>query len=686
MRRTELSAAVLARKAVVYVRQSNSMQVVNNQESQRRQYELVEVARDQGFRDIEVIDDDLGRTASGAAQRPGFDRLVTMMYENKVGAVLCLDATRLARNGRDWEQLLEVCGFVGARIIDLKQAYDPTLPNDRLLLGLQGTFAAFELSQLHHRMSEAAQAKARRGELRLAVPPGFIWDREEGLDFDPDELLQSTIREVFERFRKLGSARQVLLSMKKDEFHFPGPSSRRKGAGFEWHPIRYYNVMSVLKNPFYAGAYAYGKTGPRTSQVDGRLRKSYGHPKPPEHWNVLIRDHHAGYIQWEEFERNQEQLAANNFGQTGRPKSGRGGRALLAGLLSCAQCGRRLHVSYGGRTCAPTYSCRSATREGRARCVSFGSVGVEAAVTGAVLRAVSPLAIEAALEAQRQTMEEHREGRRLMELELEQARYEASLAERRYAACDPDNRLIAARLEKIWEEAERRVADFEARLAQPPASCAEAVDFTALADDLEAAWSAPGTTMRARQRLLRSAIEDIIAGIDEAAREITLVIHWRGGRHSQLRIPKRESGAHTRTSDDALKVIASMTGPWSDAEIAATLNRMGIRTGQGNTWTARRIVTTRSRFRIGAERSETVNEDWLTMSQAAEKLGVANHTIRRLIDGGIVAAEQAVPQAPWRIRASDMEDPRVIEACRAQRTGRPCRDGDEKQLSMFSEG
>ena len=248
-------------------------------------------------------------------------------------------------------------------------------------------------------------------------------------------------------------------------------------------------------------------------------------------------------------------------GRLAGPSQGRGGRALLAGLLSCAQCGRRLHVSYGGRTSAPTYACRSATKEGRARCVSFGNVGVEAAVTGAVLRAVSPLAIEAALEAERQAMEEHREGRRLMELELEQARYEASLAERRYAACDPDNRLIAARLEKIWEEAEQRVADFEARVAQPLASCAEAVDFTALAEDLEAAWNAPGTTMRARQRLLRSAIEDIIAGIDEAAREITLVIHWHGGRHSHLRITKRESGAHTRTSDDALKVIASMTGP-----------------------------------------------------------------------------------------------------------------------------
>ncbi len=685
MKSADLSATLLARKAVVYVRQSSPMQVINNQESQRRQYELVEVAQGQGFRDIEVIDDDLGRTANGTVHRPGFDRLVAMMYENKVGAVLCLDATRLARNGRDWEHLLEVCGFIGARIIDLRQVYDPNLPNDRLLLGLQGTLAAFELSQLRHRMSEAARAKAQRGELRIRVPPGFMWDREGGLDFDPDERCQTTIREIFVRFRNLGSARQVLLSMKKDGFHFPGSSGSRKGAGFEWHPIRYHNVRSVLSNPFYAGAYAYGKTGPRTTTVDGRLRKTYGHHKPLEEWEVLIKDHHPGYIDWEEFERNREQMAANNFCKPGKPKSGRGGRALLAGLLSCARCGRRLRVSYGDPASAPIYACRSRAREGGQNCVSFVASGVEEAVVGEVLRALSPMAIEAAQQAERKTMEAQREGRRLMELELEQARYEASLAERRYAACDPDNRLIAARLEKIWEEAERRVADFELRLAQPPERGVEAVDFTALADDLEAAWNAPGTTMRTRQQLLRSVIEDIIADTDKAAREIVLVIHWRGGRHSQLRIGKRVGGTLRRTPEDALKVIASMTGPWSDTEIAATLNRMGLRTGLGNTWTARRVVHARSKYRIAIEHPETMKENWLTMSQAAEKLGVTNHVIRRVIGEGIVTARQAAPQAPWRIRASDLEDPKVIDACRP-RTDRPCRTSGQSQLSMFSDG
>ena len=280
-------------------------------------------------------------------------------------------------------------------------------------------------------------------------------------------------------------------------------------------------------------------------------------------------------------------------------------------------------------------------------------------------------------------MEERNEGRRLMELELEQARYEASLAERRYAACDPDNRLIAAQLEKTWEAALQRVAAFEARLSEPPEGCGEVPDFSALADDLEAAWEAPGTMMRARQQLLRSVIEDIVADVDEAAREVVLVIHWRGGRHSQLRVRKQASGGtFRRTPEDALKVIRSMAGQWSDAEIAATLNRMGIRSGMGNTWTGSVVQSARARHRIRGVRSDTMQEAWLTMSQAAAKLGVSSHVIRRLIKDGVLVAEQAVPQAPWRIRASAIKDPRVLDACQKRRP--PCRDDEGKQLSMFT--
>jgi DNA invertase Pin-like site-specific DNA recombinase len=304
-----IPTVVLQRKAVVYVRQSTPQQVQSNLESQRRQYELVEVARRRGFTSIEVIDEDLGRTASGVVERPGFDRLVAALCAGQVGAVLCLDASRLARNGRDWHHLLELCGLVEARVIDLDGVYDPCRPNDRLLLGMKGSISEFELGIIRSRMYDAARSKAKRGELRISSPIGYAWDRYVGLGLDPDARLQEVIRLVFQKFRELGSARQVLLWMASQNIHFPYPSNGRTLTSFEWRPIRYRNVISILKNPFYAGVYAYGKSEKRTTIVDGRARKSYGHRKPIGMWEVFIKDHHEGYISWAEFERNQALLA-----------------------------------------------------------------------------------------------------------------------------------------------------------------------------------------------------------------------------------------------------------------------------------------------------------------------------------------------------------------------------------------
>src|SRR5215207_9323632 len=662
-----LPASVLKRKAVVYVRQSTPAQVQFNLESQRQQYELVEVARRRGFHAIEIIDADLGKSASGMVARPGFERLVASLCAGHVGAVLCLDASRLARNGRDWHHLLELCGLVEARVIVLDGVYDPCRPNDRLLLGMKGSISEFELGILRARMLEAARAKARRGELRISVPIGSVWHRDLGLGFDPDLRIQEAIRQIFQRFRQLGSARSVHLAMSAGQVHFPRPSDGHKLVTFDWAPIRYRNVISVLKNPFYAGAYAYGKGEQRIEIVDGRARKSYGHRKPLEEWEVLLKDHHECYIDWPEFERNQKQLAVNAYGKLGGAKSGRGGRALLAGLLSCGRCGRRLMVSYSGRPPGqPVYRCdRPNLTLGLPRCFTFGGLRVDAAIARELLRAVEPMAIDAAREAERRYMEGRGEQQRIVELELQQAQYEASLAERRYAACDPDNRLIAAQLEKSWEATLRRVEVCQARLEEvrTPDPAAASPDFAGLADDLDAAWNAPGVTMRTRQRLLRTLVTDIIADVDEAAREVVLTIHWRGGQHSQVRVRKPRSGEHgCRTPEEALAVMRSMATRWSDEDIAASLNRMGMPTGQGKTWTAHRVSSLRRVHGIRAYRSAERNSEWLTMSEAATLLGVTHHRIRRLIKDGILAAEQVVPGAPYQIRAADLRDERVTAA------------------------
>lgn len=397
-----LPATLLRRTAVVYVRQSTQQQVQSNLESQRRQYELVDVARQRGFSDVEIIDDDLGRSANGTVERPGFDRLVAALCAGRVGAVLCLDASRLARNGRDWHHLLELCGLVEARVIDLDGIYDPCRPNDRLLLGMKGSISEFELGIIRSRMYEAARSKARRGELRISAPIGYVWDRDVGLGLDPDARLQEVIRLVFQKFRDLGSERQVLLWMKKEGIHFPYPTDGRTLTSMEWRPIRYRNLISILKNPFYAGVYSYGKSEKRTAIVDGRARKSYGHTKPMHTWDVFIKDHHAGYITFAEFERNQTLLAANAYGKAGDAKSARGGRALLAGLICCARCGRRLQVVYRGRSPMPVYRCdRPNLQLGQRRCFSFGGKRIDDTIAAEMLRAVAPMAIEAAIGAER---------------------------------------------------------------------------------------------------------------------------------------------------------------------------------------------------------------------------------------------------------------------------------------------
>jgi len=679
---------LLKRKAVVYVRQSSQSQVMTNLESQRRQYDLADIARQHGFIDVEIIDDDLGRSASGTVARPGFDRLVAWLCAGKVGAVLCQDASRLARNGRDWHHLLELCGLVEARVVDHDGVYNPCQPNDRLLLGMKGSISEFELGVLRTRMLDAARSKARRGELRLSVPFGYIWHREAGLGLDPDLRLQEVIHLIFTRFRELGSARQVLLSMTADQIHFPRPSDEGRMTSFTWLPIRYRNVISVLKNPFYAGVYVYGKSEKRTSIVDGRARRSYGHSKPVGTWEVFIKDHHEGYIGWDEYERNQKQLALNNYGRADGVKSGRGGRALLSGIMICGRCGRRLSVAYTGNPQSrPVYRCdKPNLMMGLPRCMTFGGPRVDAAVARELLRAVEPLAVEAAFEAERMHRERQDDQRRILDLELQQARYEANLAERRYAACDPDNRLIAAQLEKNWETALRRVQDLEIR--QPVGSTStfevDPGSFVNMAENLSAAWNAPDVTMRARQQLLRTLIADIIVDVDETVRDVVLTIHWRGGQHSELRVRKPKTGEHgCATTDDALAVMRSMAGRWSDEHIAASLNRMGIPTGQGKTWTAKRVSSVRRVRNIHAYLSAEKGGEWLTMLEAARSLGVTNHTIRRLIKTNILPAIQVVPGAPYQIRTSDLTADAVKAAI--ARKERPCRPVDQDTLPMFTD-
>ena len=684
MRRAELPPSVLERRAIVYVRQSTGAQVQENLESQRSQYELADLARSYGFGDVLVIDDDLGRSAGGMRARPGFESLVAQICEGIVGAVFCLEASRLARNGRDWHHLLELCGLVGARVFDVDGAYDPSVPNDRLLLGLKGTMSEFELTVLRRRLVDAAVAKARRGELRIAVPVGYIWSRDTGLEMDPDRRVQEALHAVFRLFSRLGSARQVLLHMRREGLLFPRPADGKVLRTLEWRPPAYRNVITALRNPFYAGAYAYGKSEHRTTIVDGRAHRTYGHDRPMQAWKILLRDHHPGYISWPEFEQNQERIQRNAFRKpAGNAKSGRGGRALLSGLLRCRRCGRMLQVGYTGRTGLPRYICKMGhAMHGLARCIGFGATRPDMVVARQLLDVVQPLAVEAAIMAEQEACSRDEERRSALDLERQQAEYEVRLAQRRYESVDPDNRLVAAELELRWNAAIARLRDCEARLmltAAEPSTAPDRDTLLSLAADLEAAWNASTTTMRTKQQLLRALVREIVVDVDDARREVVLVIHWRGGQHSEIRTRKPKSGEHTkRASSEAASLIRDMATKWSDEHVAATLNRMGLTTGQGMTWNAVRVGAYRRKADIVGYESAVKDGRCLTMYEAARLLDVSSYALRKLINAGLLPARQVVEDAPWQILAEDLRRPDVQEALRRHRAQgrhgrRPCR-------------
>ena len=691
----KLTPERLLKKAIVYVRQSKPSQLIHNQESQRLQYGLVDRARALGFHNVMVIDTDLGRTGSGLAERPGFECLLSQVCSGEVGAVFCLEASRLARNGREWHHLIELCGMLGAVLADPDGVYDPALLNDRLLLGLRGTMSEFELNLFRQRSTEAIRQKARRGELRIPLPVGFCWSPAGKIEKDADERVRQAIEMVFRKMTDLGSARQVLIWLRHENVGIPF-SAREGELQTTWKLPLYQNIRSILTNPVYAGAYAFGKTETRTAVIDGRARRSSGHHKPRSEWMVLIWDHHPGYIAWDEYERNQAMIAANTYGHSGaEPKSGRGGRALLSGLLRCRRCGRMLYVAYSGpKGAVIRYGCNGKRLDcGQGSCISFGGLRIEEAISEQVLRAIEGNAIDAALKAATETGERQQELRKAIELETEQARYEARLSARRYEAVDPEQRLVAKELEARWNAALQKVQDLENKLReldgkQFSAPLPNPEVLVSLAQDLPAVWNSPSTDMRLKQRIVRILIQEVVADIDENSRETVLLIHWAGGRHSELRVKKSETGKHRHcTSLDAIDVIRKMAGKFSDEQIAATLNRLRLRTGADNPWNENRVYSVRHHHSLPSfDPTQCSSSELVTLEQAALRLGLSPPSVRKMIEASILPGYQVVECAPWQIPVAALDREEVRNAAmNLKNRVRVSRNGNhESQQSLFS--
>jgi DNA invertase Pin-like site-specific DNA recombinase len=679
----------LARGAFIYVRQSTVDQLANNHESRRRQYGLAERARTLGWTDVTIIDDDLGRSGSGVS-RLGFERLLAAICEGRVGAVFAIEASRLARNGRDWHTLIEFCGLVGTVIVDEDGVYEPRHPNDRLLLGMKGTMSELELSLLRARSMEALKQKARRGELFFSVAVGYVKVGRDKIEMDPDLRVREAIGLVFTRFAEMQSIRQVFLSLRAERISLPYIDSKGSGPRqLLWKLPAYTTVNNLLTNPVYAGAYAFGRTGSRMTIENGRKRILRGQRKDRSDWAVLLVDHHEGYLSWADYERNQRLIADNANGKGMMVRGAvRKGEALLAGLVRCGHCGRRLLVSYNGtKGDIGRYNCDAARNNPEAPpCISFGALRVDAAVGAEVVRLLQPLGVEAAVRAIADSEHQSAEKQRQIELALEQARYEAARARRQYDAVDPDNRLVAGELERRWDAALAAVVTLEEELAslvrQHPAalSDAERLRLLQLGTDLGAAWHHPAATAVTRKRIIRAVLHEVVARVD--GEQIELLLHWQGGDHTRLAVRKNRRG-QTRwaVEPDTVELIRTCARLMPDKAIAGMLNRTGKRTGRLNGWTQSRVRAFRNTHGIAVYREgEWAERGEMTLTDVAKMLDLSPITVLRQIKAGIIPAKQYCKGAPWVIARQDVEGEPLIEPFRARRKEPPSSNPDQQTL------
>ena len=657
----KITADHLARRASVYIRQSTPGQVQHNLESQRRQYALVDRARALGWQDVDVIDDDLGISGSGTL-RHGFERLLRALCDGQVGAVFSIEASRLARNGRDWHTLLEFCSVVGALLIDAEAVYDPRLTNDRLLLGMKGTISEMEVASFRERAQAALLQKAQRGALIRRAAIGYVKGPDDRIEKDPDARVRSTLDLIFRKFAELGSVRQVYFWLDQQHIQLPVVRGSEEVRAIVWLPARYHAVLSVLKNPVYAGAYVYGrsKTTVRLDAGQKQIRRQVQRRR--DDWAVLILDHHEGYIDWEVYQSNQTMIAHND---NARGSAVRGsikrGEALLAGLLRCGHCGAKLLAQYPGPHTI-RYQCSGyLLNRDRACCVMFGGLRADRLVSEQLLQTLAPFGIEAALAAIDSLQGANDERVQQKALALEQARYEVTRARRQYDAVDPANRLVAAELERRWNQALTTEAQLEAEFValqegrERPLADTQKRELLAFARDLPSLWDDPQSFPEHKKRLLRIALKEIIATCE--GETIRLVLHWQGGDHTQVEFQKIGTGRHRYvTDDDLVEIVRMLARIEPDARIASILNRNQRRTAHGQIWTAKRICSLRNNHAIAVYREgERQARGEMSVSEGAAVLGVTPTTVLRLIRLKQLPATQACVSATWILCRADVE-------------------------------
>src|SRR5512142_936993 len=670
----------LDRLAMIYVRQSTPMQVREHTASTARQYDLAGRARELGWpaERIQVIDQDQGHSGASTAGRDGFQYLVAQVGLGRAGAVLSLEASRLARSCSDWYRLIEICALTNTLVIDEDGVYDPTHYSDRLLLGFLGTMSEAELHWLRSRLLGGKLEKARDGRLRFRPPTGLVYDAEGRIVLDPHEEVRQAIRLIFDLFEQSGSALAVVQHF--NGHHIRCPTRLWGGARhgeLAWGPLSHGRVLAILHNPGYAGAYVYGRTKTRSLSLPGEDPRVKGRTRQvrPEDWPFLIPGHHPGFITWEQFQRNQRQLDEN---RTGRDEDRRGalreGVALLQGIVRCGRCGRRMSVRYLQAGTIPSYECNSIhSHFAGATCQSMRGDEIDAAVARVFLEAMRPAQLEVSMAALDRIAAQARQLDRQWQLTLERARYEAELARRRFLAVDPENRRVGRTLEREWNEKLTEIERLERGAALCPQLSARLVDpqerrrILALAQDLPALWHAPTTLQVERKQLLGYLIKDVTLCRGEAT--IQLAIRWQTEACTTLEVERPVRVYEARRTNPAIVAqVRALAPEHTDRAIAALLDQEGFRSGTRASFTADKVQWIRYVHSIPSGCPEgpaacpggSRGDGRCTTQEAAKQLNVTVSTIAAWCQSGRLDGLQAGPHGPWWIKLT----PETIAALR----------------------
>jgi DNA invertase Pin-like site-specific DNA recombinase len=633
---SKVQARHLKKNAYLYIRQSTLRQVFENTESTQRQYDLQRRALALGWKldQIIVIDSDLGQSGASAVDRQGFQRLVTEVSLGRAGIVMGLEVSRLARNSTDWHRLLEICALADTLILDEDGIYDPAHFNDRLLLGLKGTMSEAELHVLRARLRGGVLNKARRGELEMRLPIGFVYDTQRRVCLDPDARIQESIHQLFRTFRRTGSATATVKAFREQGLQFPRRLYRGPQKGeVLWAELTHSRVLWVLHHPRYAGAFCFGRSRQRKHPDGHHVFERL----PPEEWTALIHDAHEGYITWEEFEQNVQRLRDNAHAQGADRERGapREGPALLQGLAVCAVCGERMTVRYhvqGGRK-VPDYMCqRRGIEQAQPVCQQIHGQALDEAIGKLLIETVTPLTLEVALAVQKELENRAEERECLRRQEVEQARYQSDLARRRYMQVDPDNRLVADSLEAEWNEALRALAQAQERCEQHRQADGAGLDeqqrasILALAQDFPCLWNDPQTADRERKRMARLLIADVtlLKGV-----EVTAQVRFNGGATHTLHVPLPQPAWMARQTPPAVvSAIDTLLDDHTDGETAECLNRQGLTSGEGKRFHRAMVTRIRTVYALPSRYERLRARGLLTLSEIAERLGVEPSTVK----------------------------------------------------------